>query len=267
MTLEPARAPVRSDELVLVTGGSRGIGRAIAAEFARHGHPLALVARNTDALRRVAGDLARAHGVRVHTYAADLSQMGVVEDLCSALAADGLRVKFLVNNAGDWSWGRLQDINIRALERLVDTNVLAPLRLTKALLPQVAGARGGVLFMASLAALLPTPAFATYGASKAFLASLALGLHEECRSQGVTSCVVLPGVVRTEFISPNAETLWYRVLASAPETVASASYRGFLSGHAVVVPGLLARLLYLGVKVLPTRLSQGIFNAATAYHR
>jgi short-subunit dehydrogenase len=267
MTLEPARAPAKADELVLVTGGSRGIGRAIAAEFARHGHSLALVARNIGALRRAADDLARAHGVRVHTYAADLSQKGSVEDLCSALAADGLRVKFLVNNAADWSWGRLQDVDIDGLERLVDTNVLAPLRLTKALLPQVARARGGVLFIASLAALLPTPAFATYGASKAFLTSLALGLREEWRAQGVTSCVVLPGVVRTEFISPNAETLWYRVLASAPETVALASYRGFLSGHAVVVPGLLTRVLYLGVKVLPVRVCQGIFNAATAYHR
>ena len=137
-------------------------------------------------------------------------------------------MNYLVNNAGDWSWGRLQDTDIDGLERLVDTNVLAPLRLTKALLPQLAAARGGVLFMASLAALVPTPAFATYGASKAFLASLALGLHEECRADGVMSCVVFPGVVRTEFTSPDAETLWYRALASAPETVARASYRGFL---------------------------------------
>ena len=157
MTLEPARAPAKADELVLVTGGSRGIGRAIAAEFARHGHSLALVARNIGALRRAADDLARAHGVRVHTYAADLSQQGAAERVCAALAGDGLRVKYLVNNAGDWSWGRLQDVDIDALERLVDTNVLAPLRLTKALLPQVAAARGGVLFISSLAALLPTP--------------------------------------------------------------------------------------------------------------
>ena len=266
MTLEPGRAPSKVDELVLVTGGSRGIGRAIAAEFARHGHSLALVPRDVDALRRAAEELAREHAVRVHTYAADLSQKGATDRVCSALASDGLKVKYLINNAGDWSWGGLQDTDIDGLERLVDTNVLAPLRLTKALLPQLAAARGGVLFTASLAALLPTPAFATYGASKAFLASLALALHEECRAEGVLSCVVFPGVVRTGFISPNAEMLWYRVLASAPETVATASYRGFLSGQPVVVPGLLARVLYLGVKVLPTRLSQGIFNAATAYH-
>ena len=62
----------------------------------------------------------RAHGVRVHTYATDLSQKGAVDDLCSALAVDGLRVKFLVNNAGDWSWGRLQDLDIDGLERLVE---------------------------------------------------------------------------------------------------------------------------------------------------
>jgi short-subunit dehydrogenase len=267
MTLEPARPPSKADELVLITGGSRGIGRAIAAEFARHGHSLALVARDVDALRRAADELVREHAVRVHTYAADLSKMGAAEHVCAALAADGLSVKYLVNNAGDWSWGRLQDTDIDALEHLVDTNVLAPLRLTKALLPQLAAARGGVLFMSSLAALLPTPAFATYGASKAFLASLALGLHEECRAEGVMSCVVFPAVVRTEFISPNAEMLWYRLLARSPKTVARASYRGFLTGQAVVVPGLLARVLYLGVKVLPTRVSQGIFNAATASHR
>jgi short-subunit dehydrogenase len=267
MTLEPTRAPSKADELVLVTGGSRGIGRAIAAEFARHGYSLALVARDVDALRRAADELTRAHGVRVNIYAVDLAQKGAAERVCAAVAADGLSVKYLVNNAGGWSWGRLQDTDIDGLERLVDTNVLAPLRLTKALLPQLAAARGGVLFMSSLAALLPTPTFATYGASKAFLASLALGLHEECRAEGVLSCVVFPGVVRTGFTSPDAESLWYRLIARAPETVATASYRGFLSGQAVVVPGLLARILYLGVKVLPARVSQGIFNAATAYHR
>ena len=91
MTAGLARVPSKSDELVLVTGGSRGIGRAVAAEFARHGHSLALVARDIDALRRTADELAREHGVCVHTYAADLSQKGAAEAVCAALTPPRVR--------------------------------------------------------------------------------------------------------------------------------------------------------------------------------
>jgi short-subunit dehydrogenase len=254
-------------QIALIAGGSRGIGLAIAEEFAAHGHPLGLVARNPRTLQMAADGLRRDYGVSVRTYALDLTDRDASEHLELALARDGRAVKYLIVNAGYWSRGSVAAAPFGEIERVVETNILAPLRLVKVFLPQVSAAGGGILFISSLAALLPTPTFASYGASKAFITSLSIAMRQESKARKAMICVVLPGLVRTEFISPKATAILYRICASTPATVARAAYRGFLSGQSTVVPGLLSRVLYFGIKNLPGGITKGIFNAATErYH-
>ena len=267
LSMNAEESASRRKHVALITGGSRGIGRATAAEFAAHGHPLALVARNGDALLRAAEALRSDYGVPVTTYPLDITVKGAPERLQRALARDDLNVRYLVNNAGYWSRGSVELTPIDDLERVVSTNILAPLRLAKTFLPQLAAANGGILWMSSLAALMPTPAFASYGASKAFITAVSVAMQHECRARKIMVCVVLPGLVRTDFVTSNATSIWYRMCASAPETVARAAYRGFLSGQATVVPGLLSRVMYFGIKSLPAPVTQGIFHVASEqYH-
>jgi len=258
---------ISDKQIVLVTGGSRGIGRALADEFASHGYALGLVARHADELEGTAEELRRKHAVRVQCYAFDLTALNAADRLRAAVEADGVRVKYLINNAGAWCAGSVAETELEELEHVIATNALVPLRLTKALLPHLAANEGGVLNVGSLAGSLPTPTFAVYGASKAFLASLSISMREELKEQGIPVCVVLPGLVRTTFTSSGPRSIWYRFSASAPETVAYAAYRGFMTGQSKVVPGLLSRVLYFGIRVLPSAITQGILNTVTAWRR
>lgn len=258
---------ISDNQIVLVTGGSRGIGRALAGEFASHGYAIGLVARHADALEEAAEALRREHSVRVQTYAHDLTALNAADRLRAAVEADGVRVKYLINNAGAWSSGTVAETELEDLEHVIATNALVPLRLTKALLPHLAASDGGVLNVGSLAGSLPTPTFAVYGASKAFLASLSVAMRQELKEHGIPVCVVLPGVVRTTFTSSGERSIWYRLSASAPETVAYTAYRGFMTGQSKVVPGLISRVLYFGIRLLPSAVTQGILNTVTAWRR
>ena len=262
MSPHPGHLVTQNRQITLITGGSRRIGRAIAGEFAAHGHALGLVARDTAALEAAASELNRDYGVTVRTYALDVTSADAAARLRAAISADGLTVKYLVNNVGYWSLGSLAATDINDLGRVVATNVLLPLHPIKAFLPQVIAAGGGILNVGSLAGSLPTPTFAAYGASKSFLAALSVAMRHELKVQRIKVCVVQPGLVRTDFVRLNAMSLWYRMCASSPETVARVAYRGLLSGRSIVVPGMLTRILSFGIACLPRGITQGIFNAA-----
>lgn len=260
----------RSDQdlrgAVIVTGASRGIGRALASEFAGRGHAVCLVARHGDALQRTAQELQRDFQVPVRTYPVDVSADGAAENLREAMERDGVSVKYLVNNAACWSSGEIEITGVDEMERVISTNVLAPVRLTKMFLPHMAATGGGVLWLSSLAALMPAPTLATYGASKAFLRAFSVAMHEECRARGVSSCVALPGFVATDFVTTDGP-LWHHFWKTTPETVAKAAYRGLVTGQATVVPGLLNRLMYFGIRTFPDPLIEPLFSVASRrYH-
>ena len=114
--------------------------------------------------------------------------------------------------------------------------------------------------------MTPAPGFALYGASKAFLHDMTLALREELRGTGVSVFLLTPGVVQTAFITGEGDAgrSWFSWLRSSPETVAACAYRGLLSAQAVIVPGLVWRLVWFGMRILPVRLTAWILRAAQA---
>jgi short-subunit dehydrogenase len=185
---------------VLITGASSGIGRAFATAFAARGADVALVARRADRLEALAADLRTRHGVAAHAVPFDLSVPGVGGDLRDAMATRGLRVTGLVNNAGFASFGAFVDGDPAHLAREIAVDVGAPVQLTAAFLPSlVAAGRGFVINVASMAAYVPTPRMAVYGAAKAFVLSFTEALWAETRGTGVTVFAVSPGATSTEF--------------------------------------------------------------------
>jgi uncharacterized protein len=250
--------------VALITGGSAGIGLAIAREFAAHGHDLLLVARDATKLEVAALTLARSFPVRIHLLALDVADADAVTRINRELLESGLTVAWLVNNAGTWLAGAICDSRPEDLEAALSTNVVAAHRLTRAVLPgMLERGIGAILNVGSLAGMAPAPGFALYPASKAFLHDMTIALREELRDTGVTVSLLSPGMVRTSFVGgETGGRSWLSWLQSSPETVARAAYRGMISAQATIVPGLVWRLIWLGMRILPVRTTAWVLRVA-----
>jgi hypothetical protein len=250
---------------VIVTGASRGIGRALASRFAHAGHDLMLIGRERAPLEAAAGDISRTAGVRAVALALDVTSPTAPAQIDAALRDQKLHADVLVNNAGIGLAGPFTDHSLQTLEQMIDLNVTAASRLMHHVLPgMLARGRGGVLNVGSLGGLVPGPYQAAYYASKAYLVSMTVAVAHEARGRGVRIAVVAPGPVATTFHrAMQAESALYRTMVPAisAEAVARSAYRGFMIGRTLIVPGVLPSLAALAVKVLPHAVTVPIVGA------
>lgn len=180
---------------IAITGASSGIGASYARHFSARGHALTLVARREDHLRALARglDAGKAH-VAVH----DLSDPRRAAAWIPAAEAALGPIDVLVNNAGVQIVGRTSEVDPEEAERLFAIDLLAPLRLTRAVLPaMLARSSGTIVDVASMAALAPTPGMTHYNAAKAGLAAASESLRGELRGTGVHVVTVYPGIIGT----------------------------------------------------------------------
>jgi short-subunit dehydrogenase len=185
---------------ILITGASSGTGRQLAVALAARGASLVLVARRRDRLEQLAAELRRDHDATVDVIAADLSSPTAGTELRAAVGDLGIRITGLINNAGFGTFGPFVDEDRERLEAELALDVMAPVRLTSAFLPDLLAAERGLLInVASMAAYTPTPRMAVYGAAKAFVLSFTESLWAELRGTGVTVFALSPGATSTEF--------------------------------------------------------------------
>ena len=234
----------------LVTGASSGIGKELARLFAADGHAVVLVARRLPLLEELASELRQRHGVSAAAIACDLAAPGGVAALLAELAARGLVVDFLVNNAGVGTTGRFVDSPAEREVAMTELNVTAVVRLTHALLPgMLARGEGRVLNIGSTAGFQPGAYMATYYASKAFVNHFSEALAHELRGTGVTVTLSCPGPTRTEFgrVSGVDQSKLFKMSTAPAERVAREAYRALFSGRVLVIHGFLN---WLGVELL-----------------
>jgi NAD(P)-dependent dehydrogenase (short-subunit alcohol dehydrogenase family) len=185
---------------VLVTGGSRGLGRALGLALARAGARVVLVAREAGPLEQVAAEI-RARGGEAHVIAADVADLQATHAIAGQAAAMVGTVDVLINNAstlGPVPLRLLLDTDCEDLERALAVNLVGPFRLTKALLgPMVLRGGGLVLNISSDAAVEPYPTWGAYGASKAALDQLTRVWAAELAGSGVRMLAVDPGEMNT----------------------------------------------------------------------
>jgi NAD(P)-dependent dehydrogenase (short-subunit alcohol dehydrogenase family) len=185
---------------VMVTGASRGLGRALAVEFARRGAKLVLTARDADALAATASEL-RSRGAEVYALDADMSDKRSIYPLVGAATALAGPIDVLINNASTLGPSTLQlllDTDCEDVERTLAVNLLAPFRLTKALLgAMLVRDRGVVVNVSSDAAHEPYPSWGAYGASKAALDQLSRIWANELGDSAVRILSVDPGEMDT----------------------------------------------------------------------
>lgn len=251
-------AAARLRPAVVVTGGSRGIGLAIARRFAKAGCDVALVARAEGPLQAAAAGIEQDFAVNALTIAVDITATDAAQTIDARLAERGYYTDVLVNDAGVGLSGAFESHGADEIQRLLELNISALTRLMHHALPgMLARARGGIINVASLGGLVPGPYQAVYYASKAYVISLTEAVAAENTGRGVRFTAVAPGPVDTGFhAAMHAEMSFYRqlLIALSPERVASTAYRGYVMGFRVVVPGLLSKLMWPALRVLPHRL-------------
>jgi len=240
-------------EIALVTGASSGIGEAFARRLARDGRALGLVARRADRLEALATELRAAHGVDVVVLPSDLGKPGAVAALVADLAARGLAVDWLVNNAGFGTFGRFDALPLaRELEEIT-VNVEALVELSGRLVgPMVARGRGAILNVSSVGGFFPSAKMATYTATKAFILSFSEAIAAELAATGVHVLCVCPGFTRTEFAAELAadsswvpDFMWMTADEVADEAVSA------VGKTAVLVNGRVNRLMTSVMKFVP----------------
>ena len=256
------KADQRVGGWVLVTGASAGIGTELARAFAARRYDLVLAARNEAALEALGRELAANCAVKVKTAPVDLSEPGAPQALAEALAAAGVEVGVLVNNAGALSEGPFVDAAIDGLINLLHVNVVALTALTRLFIqPMVARGQGRILNVASIAAFMPVPDLAVYAASKAYVLSLTEALGVELSGTGVVATALCPGLTDTAMVRGSRLGRAPPLMTMTAKQVAEAGCAACLRGEAIVVPGLANRLVAGGAPLAPKALVRAIGGA------
>ncbi|HET8882383.1 MAG TPA: SDR family oxidoreductase [Solimonas sp.] len=242
--------------VALVTGASSGIGAAFAQALAAQGSELILVARSADRLEALAAQLRAQHGRRVEVIVADLGAPRAAATLAETVAARGLVVDLLINNAGFGSASAFVDEDPAHAQRMIALNCAALVDLTHAFVPaMLANGRGGVINVASLAAFQPAPYMSLYGATKAFVLSYSEGLWAECRARGVRVLALCPGPVDTGFFAAAGDAALRDAIPGTmmmqADTVAASALRALARGDSVAIPGALNKLAAQFPRLLP----------------
>jgi short-subunit dehydrogenase len=236
----------------VVTGASSGIGKALAFEFAANGFNVVLIGRNQQALAQAAAECARRGSVETQIVATDLSNLELLDTLSSGLAADNRRYEVLVNNAGFGIHGDFASTDDETNIDLVNVQLAAALKLTRAVLPGMIAHRSGrILNVASVYSFAPVPFQSVYAACKAFLLSFSSSLRDELRGTGVTVTVFCPGVTQSEFRSRAGIGQKHKDSGMPAEAAARIAYVETMRGNHIVIPGLINRIFVYLSQLLP----------------
>jgi short-subunit dehydrogenase len=235
-----------TERIALITGASSGIGTELARVFASNGHRVAMVARRADRLMELAGEIAASGGTAPMVIPCDLQQPDAGDKIAAALAAEGVEVEFVVNNAGFGLFGNAIELDRAEQLGIIAVNIRAMTDLSLRFSDQLIRHRGGILNVGSIAGFLPGPGMAVYYASKAYVLSLSEALRAELAPCGVRVTALCPGPVPSEFqaragYKPGFDSAILNISAS---DVARAGYRGLMANKRAVLPGL-------GIKIVP----------------
>ena len=201
--------------VVLVTGASSGIGEALALEYARRGHDIALLARREDRLAAVA-DRIRQLGRRGVPIGCDVREDASVQEAIARASEAFGRIDIAIANAGFGVSGRFERLTLDDYRRQFETNVFGVLRTAQSVLPSLISTRGRLAIMGSVAGYVAAIGMSPYAMSKFAVRGLADSLREDIRERGVSVTLISPGFVDSEIRRVGRDGVFRE---SAPETV------------------------------------------------
>ncbi|HWU30498.1 MAG TPA: SDR family NAD(P)-dependent oxidoreductase [Microbacterium sp.] len=243
----------------LITGASAGLGAEFARQLAAKGADLVLVARGTDALNALAGELRARHGVAVEMLAADLAQESDVTRVAERIADAEHPIDLLVNNAGFGLPLQFADNDIDDEVRHLRVHVEASMRLMHAGIRAMRGRGGRIINVASVAGFISR---STYSACKSWLIGFSRWANAEYSRDGVSVTAVCPGFTHTSFharmgLSPGHEGVPGPMWLDAADVVRE-GLRDAARGKSVSIPSLRYKVIVALSRVLPSSLTAGV---------
>jgi short-subunit dehydrogenase len=205
----------------VITGATKGIGRAIAEALATEGYDIAVCSRNQSELDIMKNDIQiNNKDVGVLTCVADVKKKNDILNFAQLIENEWNRVDILVNNAGVFLPGQLQDEADGILEKIMETNLYSAYHLTRAVLPMMLPQKKGHIFnMCSVASIKAYPNGGSYGISKYALLGFSNNLREELKQKGIKVTAILPGATWSDswagFEAPEERLMQARDIAEA----------------------------------------------------
>ena len=240
--------------VVLITGGSRGLGLLLAREYGRRGARLVLLARDAAALDRACRELREA-GIEAHGIPADVRNERQVSEAIERVNVELGRLDMIVNDAGQIEVGPLESMRAHDFHEAMDTNFWGAFNVINAALQYLPRGSGRIVNISSIGGLISVPHLLPYSASKFALTGFSLGLRMELANKGIAVTTVCPGLMRTG--SPMnawfkgdaaAEYAWFSAADALPllslsgERAARAIVRASCRGEVLLVLGLPAKV-------------------------
>ncbi|QWX83028.1 SDR family NAD(P)-dependent oxidoreductase [Cellulophaga sp. HaHaR_3_176] len=244
----------------LITGGSSGMGEAIAFELASKGITPILVARNKEKLAVTAKKIASKHKINAITYSVDLSDIEAIKVFLQEIS--NTDIGLFINCAGIENNGSFTEIETDKEIQLINLNITSTYLLTKHFADKMAkNKKGGILLFSSLFGLMGSPYFANYAASKAYVHNLAISLYPELKELGVDISVFAPGLTDTE-MTKTADVDWSKIPMSTmqPDNAAKIALYN-LGKKATIIPGFMNKMMVFMAKRIFSMKSFSLMNS------
>ena len=243
----------------LITGASKGIGRAIAIELAKKNYNLLLTARSSDLLQQVADEIQKLYHVQVYILALDLSENNSPQKIYNWCVENDYKVSILINNAGYGSSGLFQNFSIEKNTNLIRLNVIAPTQLCQLFIPLLLQhSNAYIMNIASTAAYQAVPFLSVYAASKAYLQRFSRGLSQELADTNISVTCLSPGPTDTDWATtaqvPDKALKLAKKLNLQPAVVATIAIRSMFAKKTETVPGFINKLGIFMAWLLPKKL-------------
>lgn len=251
----------------IVTGASKGLGKALAHRLAAKGYDLLLVARSENVLAELADQLSENYNVQAYSLALDLSDARSSKAVYDWCMNEQFNPSVLINNAGYACWGFFDAMSIDQQQQMLQVNTGSLVSLTHSLLPILRKQPAAyILNIASTAAYQAVPTMALYAASKAFVKSFSRGLRYELRKTNVSVTCLSPGPMATNFIQQagmEAMQETAKKFEMSADEVAETGLKALFNKKSESIPGLVNYLTVKFSNILPDSLLEKI--AANLY--
>jgi len=246
----------------IVTGASKGIGKAFAENLAGRKFNLVLVARSEELLNQLSTKLQQENGVTVYSLVLDLSKRESPKRIFEFITEKKLDVEVLINNVGYSLWGNFHELGLEEQNEMITANIFTTVNLSHLLIPLLLkNKKSYILNVCSTAAYQSVPTMTIYSASKAFILSFTRGLRWELRNTSISVSCLSPGSANTDFIE-RAKMEHMRKAAEKvnwePADVAEAGLSGMFKGKAEIIPGFINQLNALAPRLAPKTLVENI---------